>query len=155
MTSLSLPFFNFNVSAIRTAYYPGSSLFLDGLLSQCSRAFPCGFGVKNEEKERRVQIVGTGACFRKRTQGKRGEIFSLFLFPRRFFARSLRLLAMDYPGSDCGPQRDVNWQEAPLLSFVCFYFLFCFFQMFFFSACYCHFFAFCFVFFPYTDRKEK
>ena len=120
---------------MRTAYYPGSSLFLDGHLSQCSREFPCGFGAKNEEQERRVQMVGTGACFRKRTRGKRGEFFSLFVFPRPFFARSLRLLALYYPGSYCGLQQEVNWQEAPLLSFVyfvCFYFLFCFFQIFFF-----------------------
>ena len=39
MTPLSLPFFNFNVGSIRTAYYPGSSLFLDGHLSQCSKRF--------------------------------------------------------------------------------------------------------------------
>ena len=100
------------------------------------------FRAKNEERERGVQIVGTGACLRNRTRRKRGELFSLFIFPRQFFVRSLRLLAPDYPGSYCGLQREVNWQEAPLLSlvsFVCFYFLFCFFYMSFFSASYCHF----------------
>ena len=35
---------------------------------------------RDDERERGVQIVGTGACFKKRTRGKRGEISSRFFF---------------------------------------------------------------------------
>ena len=85
MTSLFLPFFNFKVSSIRTAYFPGASLFLDSLLSLRSKRFRAVSGkeergTRNEERERGVQIVGTGACFEKRTRGKRGEISSRFFF---------------------------------------------------------------------------
>ena len=128
MTSLSLPFFSFDVSAIRTAYYPGASLFLDGHLSKCSKRFRAVSG-KERGTRARSSDGGDRACFRKRTRGKRGELFSLFIFPRQFFVRSLRLLVLYYPGSYWGTQREVNWQEAPLLSlvsFVCFYFSFCF-----------------------------
>ena len=135
MTSLSLPFFNFNVGSIRTAHYPGSIL----------ASVSVRFRSKERGRECGVQIMGTVACFKKRTRGKREEIFSRFIFSGKFFARALRLLALYYPGSYRCPQQEVNWQEAPLLSFVCFaclYFLFCFLYIYIFSACYCHCFAF-------------
>ena len=53
---------------------------------------------RDDERERGVQIVGTGACCKKRTRGKRGEISSRFFFLVIFLARVLRLLALYYPG---------------------------------------------------------
>ena len=72
--------------------------------------------------------MGTGACFKNRTRGKREEISWFFLL-RQFFARALyRLLALYFAGSSCGPQREVGWHEAPGLTSVCFV---CFLYMFF------------------------
>ena len=48
---------------------------------------------RDEERERGVQIVGTGACFKKRTRGKRGEISS------RFFSSSFSRPRSQAPGS--------------------------------------------------------
>ena len=98
MTSLSLPFFNFNVGSIRTAYYPGSIL----------ASVSVRFRSKERGRECGVQIMGTVACFKKRTRGKREEIFSRFIFSGKFFARALRLLALYYPGSYRCPQQEVN-----------------------------------------------
>ena len=97
---------------------------------------------RDEERERGVQIVGTGACFKKRTRGKRGEISSRFFF--------LVIFSPALLGSWLCIIVILDSTEAPstktrcFLLFVFFVFLFCFF---FFAACYCYFFAFCCVFF--------
>ena len=73
--------------------------------------------------------MGTGACFKNRTRGKREDRRSPVFFPRQFFARALyRLLALYFSGSSCGPQLEVGWHEAPGLTSVCFV---CFLYMFF------------------------
>ena len=80
----------------------------------------------------------------------RGDLLSFYFSSSIFSCWSLRLLALYYPGPYCGPQREVKWQEAPLLSFVCFYFLFCFLYINFFLLVIVIFFAFCCVFLPFT-----
>ena len=67
MTSLSLPscFFPLNFSSLRAACYPGVSLSVACVASVSLRFRSKERGV--EERERRVQIVGTGACFKNRT----------------------------------------------------------------------------------------
>ena len=75
MTSLSLPsffFFSLNFSSLRAACYPGVSLSVACVASVSLRFRSKERGV--EERERRVQIVGTGVCFKNRT------CFLLFVF---------------------------------------------------------------------------
>ena len=74
---------------------------------------------RDGEREHGVQIVGTGACFKKRTQGKRGEISSRFFF-LVIFSPSLLCswLCIILDSTEA-------WHEGPLLSFVCFFFFCC------------------------------
>ena len=56
-------------------------MFLDGLLiASVARVFVRFRAKREEERERGVQTVGTGACFKKRIRGKRGEISSHLFF---------------------------------------------------------------------------
>ena len=86
MTSLSLPscFFSLNFSSLRAACYPGVSLSVACVASVSLRFRSKERGV--EERERRVQIVGTGACFKNRT------CFLLFVF--YFFCLLLSLFCV-------------------------------------------------------------
>ena len=63
MTSLSLPFFNFNVNAIRTACYPGASLFLAGLLSLRSKRFRAVSGKEERGTRARSSDCGDRSVF--------------------------------------------------------------------------------------------
>ena len=80
---------------------------------------------RDEERERGVQIVGTGACFKKRTRGKWREISSRFFFLVIFSPALLGswLCIIPLSGFYWGTQREVGWHEGPLLSFVCFFLL--------------------------------
>ena len=63
MTSLFLPFFNFKVSSIRTAYFPGASLFLDSLLSLRSKRFRAVSGKEERGTRARSSDCGDRSVF--------------------------------------------------------------------------------------------
>ena len=63
MTSLFLPFFNFKVSSIGTASYPGASLFVDRLLSLRSKRFRAVSGKEGRGTRARSSDCGDRSVF--------------------------------------------------------------------------------------------
>ena len=128
MTSLSLPFFSFDVSAIRTAYYPGASLFLDGHLSKCSKRFRAVSG-KERGTRARSSDCGDRSVFQKAYTGKtRGALLSFY------FSSSIFRPISQAPGSVLSrillrhPARSkLTGSSAAFFSFFC---LFLFFVLF-------------------------
>ena len=125
------PFFNdlfvfavfcLNFSSIRTAYYPGASLFL-----ACVASVSAYFRSKKRGTRARSSDCGDRSGL-NRTQGKRGEISSRLYFLVNFSPALLGSCLFIILGPTVAPE---NYRLLSFVSFLCFfrYVLFSFFAV--------------------------